>query len=389
MVERRRILFVTGTRADFGKLKSLILATKQSGDFEVRVFVTGMHMHTRYGSTWIEVRKAGFTDDEVFRYINFTDEERMDLTLAHTVEGLSNYVREEHPDLIVVHGDRAEALAGALVGALNNILVAHIEGGELSGTIDELVRHSVSKMSHCHFVANEDARRRLVQMGETADSVYIIGSPDVDVMLSDRLPTLQDALDHYGIPFSGPYGIVLFHPVTTDLETTARHARVLVDQLLASSHHFVVARPNSDTGAHLIDQELTRLAEHPRFRIFPSIRFEYFLTLLKNAAVIVGNSSAGIREAPYYGTHTINIGSRQHGRSRDPEIVHLPEPTSGNLSAAIEQAFSGPRRSAVRAYGDGESDRRFVEALSRSEFWTRPTQKQFVDLDTLREKEAT
>ena len=140
----------------------------------------------------------------------------MDLALANTIQGLGHYVREFSADLIVVHGDRIEALAGATVGALHNILVAHIEGGEVSGTVDELLRHAISKLSHLHFVANQESRNRLMQMGEQPDAVFVIGSPDIDVMLSGSLPSLNEVKSHYEIPFDD-YCIFIYHPVTTEL----------------------------------------------------------------------------------------------------------------------------------------------------------------------------
>ena len=164
-MSQKRILFLSGTRADFGKLKSLIEITRNSDLFDVHIFATGMHLQQKYGYTVNEIIKCGYKN--IFKYINHTSEKTMDLTLAKTIEGLSNYVREFNPDLIIVHGDRIEALAGAIVGSLNNILVSHIEGGEVSGTIDELIRHSVSKMSHTHFVSNSKANERLIQMGES------------------------------------------------------------------------------------------------------------------------------------------------------------------------------------------------------------------------------
>jgi UDP-N-acetylglucosamine 2-epimerase (hydrolysing) len=176
-----------------------------------------MHMLSRYGSTAIEIHKAGF--DNIFPYINqdASVNSQMDLVLANTIQGLGHYIRECPPDLIVVHGDRIEALAGAIVGALNNILVAHIEGGEVSGSVDELIRHAVSKSSHLHFVANDEARARLVQMGEARSSIFVIGSPDIDVMLSDSLPDLEEVKTKYEIPFA-EYAIFLLHPVTTELQ---------------------------------------------------------------------------------------------------------------------------------------------------------------------------
>ena len=158
-MENKKILFLSGTRADFGKLKSLISISQKSSLFDVSIFVTGMHLQKEYGFTVNEIEKSGF--ENIYTFENHTTESSMDLTLSKTIEGLSAYVKEIKPDLIVVHGDRVEALAGAIVGSLNNILVGHIEGGEVSGTIDELIRHSVSKMSHIHFVSNQQAKNKL------------------------------------------------------------------------------------------------------------------------------------------------------------------------------------------------------------------------------------
>ena len=160
----KKIVFLTGTRADFGKLKSLIEILNRHQQFEVHIFATGMHLDKKYGYTVHEIEKCGYPN--IYKYINHDKESMMDITLSRTIEGFANYIRLIQPDLIVVHGDRIEALAGATVGALNNILVTHIEGGELSGTVDELIRHAVSKLSHTHFVANFEAKKRLMQMGE-------------------------------------------------------------------------------------------------------------------------------------------------------------------------------------------------------------------------------
>ncbi len=167
---KKKISFLTGTRADFGKIKSLIEILRLNEQFDVHIFATGMHMEVKYGYTVLEIEKCGY--DNIYKYINQINGAAMDITLSKTIEGFANYVHLIKPDLIVVHGDRIEALAGATVGALNNILVAHIEGGELSGTVDELIRHAVSKLSHTHFVANEEAKKRLQQMGEKK-TVYL------------------------------------------------------------------------------------------------------------------------------------------------------------------------------------------------------------------------
>lgn len=373
---KRRILFLTGTRADFGKLKPLIREVADAPDFEYEIFATGMHMLALYGGTVVEIRQAGF--DRIYSFINQDSavSTQMDMVLATTVQGIGHYLREARPDLLVVHGDRVEALAGAIAGSFNNVLVAHVEGGELSGTIDELIRHAVSKLSHLHFVANQEARVRLLQMGEIGESVFVVGSPDVDVMLSDRLPTLDEVRRRYEIPFER-YGILLYHPVTTELEHTAEHARAVVDALIDANQPFVVIYPNNDAGSDRILKELERLRNRPGFRMLPSMRFEYFLTLLRWAYAIVGNSSAGIREAPVYGVPTVNIGSRQRNRFVCESILDVPPEREAILRALTHLPSHGTPN---LHFGEGQSARLFIETLRSEAVWSTPRQKQFRDL---------
>lgn len=372
----RRILFLTGTRADFGKLKPLMRAVDGHPGFDCQIFVTGMHMMRRYGYTVEEVRKAGFTDLHLF--MNQIEGESMDLVLSNTIVGLSRFVHEDPPDLLVVHGDRVEALAGAIVGSIRNVLTAHIEGGEHSGTIDGLIRHSVSKMSHIHFVANDDAANLLRQLGEAPQSIYPIGSPDIDVMLSDELPTLEAAKRRYDVTFDR-YGLLLFHPVTSELSQTRRQASSVVDAVLAVGHPCIVVYPNNDEGSNDILREYARFEGVPSIRMFPSIRFEYFVSLLKHADFIAGNSSAGIREAPVYGIPTVNIGSRQHGRFIHPTVSDVAnDPTA--IEAAIRGALDMTERTPSHHFGDGRSAEHFMDALEGERLWSTGTQKQLLEI---------
>ena len=372
----KKILFISGTRADFGKIKSLISIVKNDSQFEATVFVTGMHLQEKYGYTLLEFEKCGITNIHTFE--NHTDETTMDLTLAKTIQGLSEYVQNSKPDMIIIHGDRVEALAGAIVGSLNNILVAHIEGGEVSGTIDELIRHSTSKMSHIHFVSNEQAKKRLVQMGEIVESIITIGSPDVDIMFSDALPTLAVAKEYYEIVYKN-YGIAMFHPVTTEVEEMQKYAEDFVEALLLDDKNYVVIYPNNDLGSSLIFKAYDQLRGSSRFKIIPSLRFEYFLTLLENADFVVGNSSAGIREAPYYGVPIINVGSRQHNRSQHPSIINV-----GYDKYEIYEALQEKRTKNVSIdhenFGNGNSAEAFLNALKSDEVWKVDRQKQFRDI---------
>ena len=378
-MSRKRLVFLTGTRADFGKLKSLISITQKSSEYEVHIFVTGMHMNALYGYTIDEIRKSGLNN--IYPFINHDSTDNMDRTLAKTIEGFSHFVAEIKPDLVVVNGDRVEALAGAIVGSLNNILVAHIEGGEVSGTIDGLIRHAVSKMSHIHLVANEESRSRLIQLGELSKSIFILGSPDLDLMTSNTLPSLGDVKKYYDISFM-EYSIAILHPVTTESINSKINAKIFVDALIQSNDSYVVIYPNNDFGSNDILNEYERLKDNDRFKIFPSLRFEYFLVLLKHSSYIVGNSSAGIREAPFYNVPTVDIGSRQSNRSKGYTIFHASDDLN-SITESISSAknFEVINKNQDSIFGKGNSDEIFLNLLNGEDIWSSDCQKLFQDID--------
>jgi len=373
---RKKLVFLTGTRADFGKMKSLMRATQDSDEYEVHIFVTGMHMNSVYGSTVNEVKKE-FSN--IFEFINHDSIENMDRTLARTIDGFSHYLGQIKPDLIILHGDRVETLAGAIVGSLNNILVAHIEGGEVSGTIDELIRHSVSKMSHIHLVSNNDAKQRLIQLGECEEVIHVLGSPDKDLMQPEKIHSIEIVKKYYSIEFED-FAVAMFHPVTTENSCIAKYAKEFVNSLLQSGDNFIVIYPNNDIGSNEILQEYKRLENNDRFRIFPSIKFEYFLSFLKHGQYIIGNSSAGIHEAPYFATPTINIGTRQNNRFVSESIFNSAYDSDSILSA-IKSAKNTVIKPSLDDFGNGDSDRKFLDILKKENFWDTSTQKSFQNLN--------
>lgn len=372
----KKILFISGTRADFGKLKPLIQAVSDHPNFEYGIFGTGMHMLSKYGNTISEIKRAGF--DQVFMFINQIEGDSMELILANTITGLTKFLHENHVDLIVIHGDRVEAMAGAIVGALRNILVAHVEGGEVSGTIDDLMRHATSKLSHIHFVANATAEKRLKQLGENESSIFHIGSPDVDIMLSNKLPSLDEAKKRYNVSFES-FAIAMLHPVTTELEQQFKHASVFTEALLESNRNYIVIYPNNDLGSNEIFSAYKMLNDNPRIRIFPSLRFEHFLTFLKHADFIIGNSSAGIHEAPIYGVPTVNIGSRQLNRFHYESIFNA-EFDKHMILKTINSILKTKRFTPCDHYGDGTSAQKFISVLESKEMWQISQQKKFKDL---------
>lgn len=369
----KKILFITGTRADYGKIKPLMAAIQSSSSFQLFVFVTGMHLSQLHGSTYLGVQRDGWENVHV-DFASASHEEGMAQNLAIIIGNLSNYIRALNPDLVVVHGDRIEALAGVLSASLQNVRVAHVEGGEVSGTIDESIRHSVTKLAHEHFVSSENAKERVLRLGEEPSRIHVIGSPDIDVMMSDQLPSLQEVKDHYGILFKN-FFIATLHPVTTNLFDLNKNSVVFAESLIESKQNGIIIYPNNDLGHETILSAYTKLLDNGRFMLFPSIRFEAFLTLLKNCQFIIGNSSAGIREASIYGIPAIDIGSRQQGRyclNKSKNIQHV----NFNQREILQAIKNCPRhRYASKIFGDGHSAEKFLKILNSHDFWNRSIQK--------------
>lgn len=374
----KKIMFLTGTRADYGKIKSVIKELESTDEFDVYIYVAGMHLNKKYGSTYKAIQKDGFK--KIFLSNPVNECVTMDVALAENIIQFSKYVKDIKPDLIFVHGDRLEALAGAIVGAFNNIYVAHIEGGEISGTIDESIRHAISKLSHFHFVSSEKAKERLIQMGENKSNIYITGSPDIDIMLSDKLPLLEDVKRYYNIEYDN-YAILIYHPVTTELADIKSNTKILLETLKNTKDNFIVIFPNNDPGNEIIMNEYNLLKENESFKFFPSLEFEKFLTLLKNAKYIIGNSSAGIMESGIYGIPSINVGNRQRGRFDNKKVLNIQnvDYNKENLIRAI--ANIGSFKITNNFFGKGNSSNFILELLCEKSFWSKDIQKKFYDLN--------
>lgn len=372
-VQPKQILFVTGTRADYGKLEPLALEACNAG-FNVTFFVTGMHMMEKYGLTKTEVhRRKQF---HVVEYVNQRHDDPQDIVLAKTIFGFSDFVQETRPDLVVVHGDRVEALACALVCSMNYIRCAHIEGGEVSGTIDEVFRHCNTKLSSVHLVSSVVARDRVIRLGESASSVEVIGSPELDIHGRESGVALDEVCARYEIS-SRDYGICIFHPVTSESANMGAQAEALFSALKKTGRYFVVILPNNDPGAKDILQQIEKLPSD-RFRVLPSMRFRYFSELLKNAQVLVGNSSTGAREAPYLGVPSLDLGTRQTKRTCAPSVSKA---CTFDQAAIVDfvQAEWGQRYPRNDSFGTGTASEKFRDLILSAEFWSRPMQKYFAE----------
>lgn len=370
-VTGKKLLYVTGTRADFGKLEPLAYAAQQAG-FETSFFITGMHMMKRYGETRLEVKR--FAGAEFFEFVNQREGDALDFILSKTILGFSDFVHEHRPDLVIIHGDRVEALAASIVCAMRYIRSAHIEGGEVSGTIDESIRHCNTKLCATHFVSSEDAKQRVLALGESPDRVHTIGSPELDTHARPSGVTIEEVKARYAIPFDD-YGIVIFHPVTSEVDTIGAQAQSLFGALEASGKNFVVIAPNNDPGTEQIFAVLEKLPPE-RFRLIPSMRFNYFSELMKNAAVMIGNSSAGVREAPFLGLPSLDVGTRQNNRAQADSVTVCSAFDTEGITGFLLVSWAA-RAITDQAYGQGLASAQFVSVLQQAGYWNQSQQKAF------------
>ena len=374
-MSKKKIIFVSATRADFGKLKSIITTLQKNHKFKVYVFVTGMHLLKEYGMTWHELEYSKIKNIIKFKNQNYSSKE--DDIFSKTINGFSACLKKVKPNLVVVHGDRIEALATTITAFLNNTLLAHIEGGEVSGTKDEVIRHSISKLANVHFVSNDEAIKRLIQLGENKQSIFKIGSPEIDIFNSNHLPTLDETRLKYSISFKN-YALLIFHPVTDEIKSLKAGTRALINALKKTKKNYVIIHPNNDPGSKIILNEYKKCFSYKHFRFFPSMRFEYYITLLKNSDFIIGNSSSGVREAPSVGVKTINIGTRQFRRSKANTIINCRLEEKSILSSinSLNRILSKKDN----FFGKGKANIKFEKIIEKSTFWKNLKLKKFIDI---------
>jgi GDP/UDP-N,N'-diacetylbacillosamine 2-epimerase (hydrolysing) len=362
-VAQRKVCYVTGTRADFGLMRSTLLEIANCPELALDLVVTGMHLSPHFGSTINEVVGSGF---RVSARIPVSFEEssgaEMARNLAITLAGCVDAFDSLRPDIVLVLGDRGEMLAGALAAIHLNIPVAHIHGGERSGTVDEPVRHSISKLSHYHFVSSKDARRRLIRMGERADNVFVTGAPGIDGLVQAATIGLEALCSNVGFDSAAPVCLMVYHPVLQEAAKAEEQARILVDVCLARDLQIMVVMPNSDAGNDGIKRTLEAFSDHPRVRLRKHMPREEFVSWMATCNVMVGNSSSGIIEAASFGTPVVNIGTRQNLRIRNANVIDAAV-CADEIGAALDKALSHGRYPAVNVYGDGRAGPRIVARL--------------------------
>jgi UDP-hydrolysing UDP-N-acetyl-D-glucosamine 2-epimerase len=381
----RKVCVFTGTRAEYGLLYWLMRELEAHPAVELQIIVGGSHLVPQFGNTKQAILDDGFCIAAEIDMLLASDS-RVGVAKAVGLGtiGLADALDRLRPDLIVLLGDRFELLAAAQAALILGIPIAHIHGGEITeGAYDDSIRHAVSKMSHLHFVAAETYGRRLVQMGETPQSVFNVGALGLDhVLLTPRMAVSKVAAD-LGLPLQAPFILATYHPVTQGEENASQVLDGLEEALNGlSSHQIVFTYPNADHGGTPIIARINAWAAARPRHVFavPSLGFRRYLSLLANAAAVVGNSSSGIIEAPAFKIPTVNIGRRQHGRLSASSVIHCGI-EAAEISQAVRQALSPEFKAhcikGSNPYGQGNAARLIVERIAA---WPGPAPKRFFDM---------
>lgn len=362
-----RVHYVTGSRADFGLMQRTLAHLARQPALEIGLVVTGQHMLAHYGQTVIDIEAAGLPiRHRIPVALSGFGGAEMGRAMARELTGFLAAWQEDRPDLVLLLGDRGEMLAAALAAVHLGIHVAHLHGGELSGTLDESFRHAISKLAHFHLTASDDAKNRLIRMGEHPERIWTVGAPGL-VGITDGIdPDPQFFETKFGIAPAKIHVLSVFHPVVQEASEAGAQVQAVIDLLIRRGCNAVILRPNSDAGGTAIDGVLDRLAAdaafHRRFRVVDHLPRGLYLSALAHADLLVGNSSSGIIESASFGTPCLNIGTRQSGRLRNPNTVNCPEITATALDRcfAAACALTGPFEN---LYGDGLTDLRLGALL--------------------------
>lgn len=354
----RKVFLITERRADYSRFQPILKLLDDDPNLDYDLVVTGLHLKEEHGYTLREIEADGF---KIFSIFEMYKEEvdsggAMVRAYAEAVKQVTYQLEKSNPDIILSGFDIAANAAVTLAGAHMNIPVAHIQGGEVTGTIDESIRHSMSKFAHYHFAANEDACNRLVSMGELPQNVFNVGCPSIDAIIN--IEDDKEVLARYGV--GSEYFLVIQHPVTTE-DTSSRH-QVLetLKALKRSGQDSLIILPNNDAGFSAIVDEI----KSSKIKSVETLNIKDYVNLLKNAVALIGNSSSGIHEAATFNVPVINIGTRQQGRLRPANVIDVDYDTEKILKA-MQKARSIRLAGSIfdNPYGDGKSAKRIVSFL--------------------------
>ena len=366
---KRKILYITGTRADYGLMQSVMRKIEEHPKLELEIIVTGMHLMPEFGMTINEIKKDGFKIHEIDATYGEDNKESMANFVGGFIQLLTKKAKEIKPDLILLLGDRGEMLAGAIVGAYLTIPVAHLHGGEITSTVDEFSRHAITKLAHIHLPATEKSAERIIKMGEDPSNVFVVGAPGLDSILNESLIEPVELSKKYNLDLTQPIFIVVQHPVTTEVRAAHEHIRETLEAIVELRYQTILIYPNADAGGRGMIKVIKEYEKYLFINVFKNIPHIEYISLMKIVTAMVGNSSSGIVEAPSFGLPVINIGSRQEGRERAENVIDV-DYDKEQIETAIKKAlgdenFKEKVKKCKSPYGNGKAGVRIADILSK------------------------
>jgi UDP-N-acetylglucosamine 2-epimerase (non-hydrolysing)/GDP/UDP-N,N'-diacetylbacillosamine 2-epimerase (hydrolysing) len=365
---RRKICFVTGSRADFGLLIWPMRAIRETPGLTLQLVATGMHLAPEFGYTIDNIRDEGFDVDERVETLLASDSGAgVAKSVGLGVIGFADAFTRLNPDLVVVLGDRYEMFAAAQAAMFMRLPMAHLFGGDVTeGAVDESIRHAISKMSHVHFTSNRGSTRRLIQLGEHPSRIHTIGSVGIDAIRHLELMDRDGVGRAIGMELGERNALVTFHPVTVEAGRSVAELDELFAALAAldPGFRFVFTLANADAEGRALNSRIAAFAAgRPNTLAVASLGQLRYLSLMSQVDLVIGNSSSGLLEAPSFGVPTVDIGDRQTGRERAASVFHAA-PERAAIAAAISGALQRGRQATVNPYGDGASSRRFADIIA-------------------------
>jgi UDP-hydrolysing UDP-N-acetyl-D-glucosamine 2-epimerase len=379
----RTVGVVTVGRSDYGIYRPVLRELAARDDVDLQLFVGGAHLSAQFGSTVDEIERDGFP---IAARVDMLADDDSPIGVAESIgRGVTGFARayeRSRPDILLVLGDRFEMLSAGLAAAPLTIPLAHLHGGETTeGAIDESMRHALTKLSHIHFASTDVYARRIEQLGEEPWRIVLSGAPALDA-IRDFTPLTDKQLGERGVRLRGPTLLVTFHPVTLEIQETARQMDALLAAVDESGFDAVLTYPNADAGHGAVVERLDRFATD-RFTVVRSLGAEAHYTLMSRAAAMVGNSSSGIIEAASFRLPVVDVGNRQRGRVRGANVIHS-EPETDAIREAIMRVtcdeFRTGLESLVNPYGDGHASPRITETLTSTPLGDRLLTKRFHDV---------
>lgn len=366
-MKKRKILYISGTRADYGLLRPTLLCIKRHPKLDVEIVATGMHLMPEFGETIKEIKRDRFKVCPIKTVFQGDNKEATVKFIGEFILRFLKKIRYIKPDIIFVQGDRPETLAGAIVATYLSIPVVHTHGGELTSTVDDVARHAVTKLSHIHFVATKKSAQRIIRMGEDLWRVHIVGSPGLDSILNGKLISQKEIARRYNLNLSKPILLVIQHPAA-EVADADKQMKETMEAIKELGYLTIVVYPNADPGGRKIIQVIEKYRKYPFIKIYRNIPHIDYLSLMRVAKVMIGNSSSGIVEVPSFKLPVVNIGEREEGRERADNIINVGYNKKQIIKAVKKAIFDKKFRQKLKKckspYGDGKAGAKIVKILN-------------------------